>query len=151
MRVWSDDFDDPYSLSNIAKSIRRSIIRARDPKFIKHWLATADELLRDMARDDRIVIWARSMNETVVNSNFRYDWANLVDFGHTNKCRFYTHGTKNLFFRVFRLNPMYDTTGWVGRDCEGAEVAFRINKSIKQKFVDAFQRDVDENFINVKR
>jgi hypothetical protein len=85
----------------------------------------------------------------LVNSNFRYDWASLVDFGYTEKYRFYTVGAR--FVRVFRLNPMYNGTEWAGRDCEGVEVVFRIEKSIKQKFLDALQQDVNESFINVKR
>lgn len=56
MRIWSNDFEDPNSLSNIAKSIRHSINRARDPKFFEHWLVTANELIRDMTRHNRAVI-----------------------------------------------------------------------------------------------
>lgn len=150
MRVWSNDFDDPYSLSSIAKSIRDSIIHARDPQYLKHWLATANTLIKDMIHNHRTVIWARFANGTVVNSNYRYDWASLADFGHTNKCRFYTYWSKNLFFRIFRLNPTYDAVGWMGRDREGAEVSFRIEKDAKQKFLDAFQRDINTDFIHIK-
>jgi hypothetical protein len=39
----------------------------------------------------------------------------------------------------------------VKRDFEGAEVAFRIDKSLKQNFIEAWQQDVNENFINIKR
>jgi hypothetical protein len=46
---------------------------------------------------------------------------------------------------------MYDGTKWIERDHEGAEVAFRIEPSKKQKFVDAWHQDINENFINVKR
>jgi hypothetical protein len=149
IRTLSDNFDDPYSLSNIAKLIRRSIIRSRDPKFLERYQSTEDGLLKDMVRDDRESGNDHFSSGILINSNFRYDWASLVDFGHTDKCRFYTEGAR--FVRVFRLNPMYDATGWAGRDCEGAEVVFRIEKSIKQKFLDALQHDVNENFINVKR
>ncbi len=151
LRMLSCNFDDPYSLSSISKTLRRSIIASRNPKFVERWVATADGLLRDMMRDDRKPNMKIFANEIVMNSNFRYDWASLVDFGHTDKCRFYTHGTMNLFLRVFRLNPMYDGSEWTKRDCEGAEVVFCIEKSIKKKFVDAWQQDVSENFINVKR
>ncbi len=87
----------------------------------------------------------------VINSNYRYDWADLVDFGHVNKCRFHTDGTAPLFLRVFRLNPMHNGTHWMARDRDGAEVAFRIEKRIKQRFIDAWQRDVKENFVRVKQ
>lgn len=151
MRMWSNNFTDPYSLSNVAKSIRDSIIRARDPEFVEHWLSTVNALIKDMIHHNRTIIWARCPNGIVVNSNYRYDWASLVDFGHRNKCRFYTYWSKNLFVRIFRLNPKYDdASGYITRDCQGAEVSFRIEKNIKQKFVDAFQRDVNTNFQNVK-
>lgn len=45
---------------------------------------------------------------------------------------------------------MHDGIGWIGRDYQGVEISFRIDSSIKQKFIDDFQRDIDENFINVK-
>jgi len=150
-RVWSDNFDDPYSLSSIAKALRCSIIRSRNPKFIERFQATADGLMRDIARDNRKFNPSRIANEIIINSNFRYDWASLVDFGHTDKCRFYTDGTRSLCLRVFRLNPMYDGIKWVERDREGAEVAFCIEPSKKQKFVNAWHQDINENFINVKR
>jgi hypothetical protein len=127
----SDNVENPYSLSNIAKTIRRSIIRSRNPEFLERWLATTDGITRDMARYGGRSNLDHSPNGIVVNSNFRYDWARLVDFGHTDKCHFYTDWTKNLVLRVFRLNPTYDGTQWTGRDREGA--AFRIEKSTKQK------------------
>jgi hypothetical protein len=151
LRVLSDNFDDSYSLSSIAKSIRRSIIHGRNPKFLECWQATADGLWRDMTRNNRVPNVSRGSNDIRVNSNFRYDWASLVDFGQTDKCRFYTDGTRDLYLRVFRLNPMSNGIQWKGRDRDGAEVAFRIEKSLKEKFLDAWQHDVNENFTNVKR
>jgi hypothetical protein len=151
LRVVSENFDDPYSLSSIAKSIRRSIIHSRDPKFLERLLATEDGLWRDMARNNRLANVSPYRNEIQVNSRFRYDWASLVDLGQTDKCRFYRIGFKNLFASVYHLNPIYDGTQWKGRDRKGAEIGFSIEKSIKQKFVDAWQQDVHENFINVKR
>ena len=130
LRVWSERFEDPHSPLKIAKSIRTMIIQSRNPKFLERWLPTEDRLLRDMACDDRRINADHFLNGIVVNSNYRYDWANLVNFGHTDKCRFYTDWTKNLLLRIFRLNPTFDDTQWAGRDREGAEVAFRINKSI---------------------
>jgi hypothetical protein len=151
MVMWSDNFNDPYSLSSIAKSVRRSIIRSRDPKFLESWLATADELMKDMVRNDREVNANHFLNGIVVNSNFRFDWAGLVDFGHIDRCRFYTDGTAALFLRIFHLNPVYDGAQWTTRDREGAEVTFRIEKSMKSKFIDAWQQDLHENFVNVKK
>ncbi|CAF2795490.1 unnamed protein product [Rotaria sp. Silwood2] len=151
LRVLSENFDNPYSLLNIAQSIRRSILKSRDRKFLESWLATADELMRDMAHNEHEANTDHFENGIVVNSNFRYDWAGLVDFGYSDKCRFYTDGTSDLFLRVFRLNPIYDGTQWIMRDREGAEVAFKFEKNILKNFLDAWQRDVNENFINVKK
>jgi hypothetical protein len=90
-------------------------------------------------------------NEVIVNSNFRYDWAGSVDFGYTDKCRFYTVWTSLFYLRVFRLNPVHDGTKWLERDRNGAEVAFLIEKDMKEKFVSAWQKDVVENFVNVNQ
>ena len=103
--------------------------------------------MRSMARDGREVNIDHFSNGIVVNSNFRFDWAQTVDLGHTDRCRFYTDGTANLFVRVFRLNPPSDGT----RDRHGAEVAFRIERVLKEKFLDAYRRDIDENFLNVQQ
>ncbi|CAM4836641.1 unnamed protein product [Rotaria magnacalcarata] len=151
LRMISENFDNPYSLSNIARSIRRSILRSRDPQFLEHWLATADDLMRNMARNGLEVNIDHFQNGIIVNSNFRYDWARSVDLGHTDKCRFHTEGTTSLFLRVFRLNPIYDGTQWKTRDREGAEVAFRIEKNMRKKFLDVWQRDIHENFVHVKK
>ncbi len=147
----SDDFDDPLTLSSIAKTIRRSVIRSRDPKFLVSWLATANGLMREMARENRLMNIGPFPNEIAVNSNLRYDWANAIDLGYTDKCRFYTAWTGALYLRVFRLNPVYDGTKWVERDQDGAEVAFRIQKDMKEKFINAWEKDILENFANVKQ
>jgi hypothetical protein len=147
----SDDFDDPLSLSNIAKTIRRSIVRSRDPKFLVSWLATADGLMKEMARENRLMNMGPFPNEIAVNSNLRYDWANAVDFGYTDKCRLYTAWTGALYLRVFRRNPVYDGTQWMPRDQDGAEVAFRIEKDMKEQFINAWGKDIAENFANVKQ
>lgn len=147
----SDNFDDPLSLSSIAKTIRRSIVRSRDPKFLVSWLAAADGLMREMAHDNRLMNMGPFPNEIAVNSNLRYDWANAVDFGYTDKCRFYTAWTGALYLRVFHLNPVYDGTQWMERDRDGAEVAFRIETDMKEKFINAWEKDIVENFANVKQ
>ena len=146
----SDNFDDPLSLSSIAKTIRRSIDRARNPELLEKCVATADGLLRKMAREDLMSDLGPFPNDITVNSNFRYDWALLVDFGYTDKCRFHTLWTGRYYFRVFRLNPMKNGREWLSRDRDGAEVAFRIAKNIKDKFICAWQNDVAENFSNIK-
>ncbi|CAF2630069.1 unnamed protein product [Rotaria sp. Silwood2] len=84
----SADFNDPLRLSQIANTIRRSILRARDPKFLEPWLATVDVLMRKNAREN-LRACGQFPNEVIVNSSLRFDWANLVDFGYTNKCRCY--------------------------------------------------------------
>jgi hypothetical protein len=147
----SDDFDDPLSLLSIAKTIRRLVVRSRDARFLEPWLATANELMRQIVRDDRRINLEQFPNEIMVNSALRYDWAGLVDFGYTDKCRVYTAGTSALYLRVFRLNPVYDGTRWMERDRDGAEVSFGIQKDMKEKFVSVWQQDVSENFVNVKK
>ncbi|CAF3851781.1 unnamed protein product, partial [Rotaria sp. Silwood1] len=39
----SDRFEDPKSLSSIAKTIRHSIKQSRNVEFIERWVATADK------------------------------------------------------------------------------------------------------------
>ncbi|CAF3956607.1 unnamed protein product [Rotaria sp. Silwood1] len=146
----SDRFEDPKSLSSIAKTIRNSINQSRNVEFIERWVATADKVIRTIVHENRLPKMSTIKDQIVVNSNVRYDWANLVDFGHTDKCRFYTIWTRALYLRIFRLNPIYDGTQWLGRDQNGAEVAFRVEKDKKEKFIKAWQKDIAENFINVK-
>jgi hypothetical protein len=147
----SDDFDDPLSLMSIAKTIRHSIVRSRDPKFLEPWLATADGLMRKIARENLLANWGQFQNEVIINSNYRYDWVDLVDFGYTDKCRLYTAWTAPMYFRVFRLNPVKDGIKWSPRDRDGAEVCFRIEKDMKERFISAWQKDIEENFSNVKQ
>ncbi|CAF2798609.1 unnamed protein product [Rotaria sp. Silwood2] len=146
----SDDFNDPLRLSQIANTIRRSILRARDPKFLEPWLATVDVLMRKNAREN-LRACGQFPNEVIVNSSLRFDWANLVDFGYTNKCRCYVPRASPLFIRVFRLNPVKDGTEWLPRDPDGAEAAFGIEKEMKENFLSAWQKDIGENFANVKK
>lgn len=151
LRMVSENFDDPFSLLSVAKSIRHSILQSRNPEFLERWLATADDLMRNMINQGREVNIDHFSNGIIVNSNFRYDWAHLVDLGYTDKCRFHTDGTADLFLRVFRLNPVYNGTEWEKRDKEGAEVAFRIEKNLSKKFLDAWQQDLNESFIRFNK
>ncbi|CAF4454262.1 unnamed protein product, partial [Rotaria magnacalcarata] len=76
-------------------------------------------------------------NNIFVNSNYKYDWANLVDLGYTDKYCFYTGWTRRLYLRVFRLNPVHDGTQWKIRDRDSVEVAFLIEKDMKENFIKA--------------
>ena len=142
----STDFEDPQSLSSIALTIRSSIIKSRDRTFLEPCLATMDSLMRKIAREARVCRIQHYRNEIIVNSNFKFDWANLVDFGHKDQCRFYTTGAGPFYLRIFRLNPIHDGMQWVERDRQGAEVAFLINKNIKSRFMNAWHKDIEENF-----
>ncbi|CAF1003782.1 unnamed protein product [Rotaria sordida] len=147
----SDNFQDSYSLSNIAKTIRQSIIKSRDPKFLECWLATADDAMRKMIHNNRLADLGFVPNEIIINSNLRYDWANLVDFGYKDKCRFYTGWSGAFYLRIFHLNPIYNGHEWLPRDSNGAEVIFRIEKNLKENFLNVIKRDMNENFENVKK
>jgi len=138
--ISSDVFDDPLSLSSIARTIRQSIIRTRDPQFLEPCVATVDKYLRRFVREKRMHNLGPFPNSITVNSNLRYDWAELVNLGSDNRCRFYTLWTGQYYLRVFRLN----------RDYHGAEVAFRIAKNIKDIFLSALEKDLTENFSNVR-
>jgi NRPS condensation-like uncharacterized protein len=142
----SENFEDSFSLSNIAKTIRCSIIKSRDSKYLKRWLATADDAMRKMIQNNRLADLGFVSNEIIVNSNLRYDWTNLVDFGYTNKCRFYTGWSGSFYLRIFHLNPIYNGHQWIPSDQNGAEVIFRIEKEFKEIFINAIKRDMNENF-----
>ncbi|CAF2883993.1 unnamed protein product [Rotaria sp. Silwood2] len=150
LMMLSDNFKDSYSLSSIAKTIRQSIIKSRDSKFLERWLATANDAMKKMIHNNRLADLGFFSNEIVVNSNLRYDWANLVDFGYKDKCRFYTGWSGAFYLRVFRLNPIYNGNEWLPRDKNGAEVIFRIEKNLKENFMNVIKRDMNENFENVK-
>ncbi|CAF3653400.1 unnamed protein product [Rotaria sp. Silwood1] len=94
-------------------------------------------------------VWDK--DEIVFNSNFKYDWSNLVNFGMKNQCRFHTMGIFKYYFRIFHLNPVkVGDREWI-KDNGGAEVSFRIPKGeMKEKFLAAWKKDIQENFLNVK-
>lgn len=145
----SENFDDPLSLSGIAKTIRRSIRQVRDPKFLERCVATADTLKRKIVGEKKMHNLGPFPNDITVNSNLRYDWAQLVDFGYTDRVRFYTPWTGRFYCRVFRLNPTKNNNEWSPRDCNGAEVAFRIPPDVKDKFMNALEKDFAENFAHI--
>jgi hypothetical protein len=147
----SDNFDDPYSLSNIAITIRRSINQSRDLQILQSGIVIIDRLMRKNLKDKKLPNPELVPNELAINSNFRYDWPDLVDFGFKDKCRFHTAWTGPLYLRVFRLNPEKQGNKWLPRDRHGAIVAFRIEKHFKQIFLNAWKRDIEENFQNVKK
>ncbi|CAF3328950.1 unnamed protein product [Rotaria magnacalcarata] len=73
-------------------------------------------------------------------------------FGYTDKCRFYTAWTDALYLRVCRLNPeKKDVNKCLAKDRNGAEVSIRIEKDLKDKFINAWKRDIIENIENVKK
>ena len=104
----SENFEDSYSLSSIAKTIRQSIVKSRDATFLERWLATADDAMRKMIHNNRLADLGFVPNEIIVNSNLRYDWANLVDFDYTNRCRFHMGWSGAFYLRMFRLNAICD-------------------------------------------
>lgn len=144
LRMISEDFMDPYSLSSVARSIRQSIIRSRNPIFLEELLPTADHLMRHLASENRQVNVDHFPHGIVINSNYRFDWAHLVNLGFVNQCHFHTDGSAPLFLRVFRLNPILE------RDQLGAEVAFHIKKTMKEKFLDVYRNDIQEKFSQIK-
>jgi hypothetical protein len=147
----SDNFDDPYSLSNIATTIRQSINQSRDLQMLQSGTVIIDRLMRKNLKDKKSPNPQLVPNELAINSNFRYDWADLVDLGFKDKCRFHTAWTGPLYLRVFRLNPEKQGNTWLPRDPHGAHLAFRIEKHFKQNFLNAWKRDIKENFQNVKK
>ncbi|CAF3080957.1 unnamed protein product [Rotaria sp. Silwood2] len=151
MFMLSDDFADPLSLSNVAKTIRASVEKARNENFLSRWLVTVDLLMRKIHKEGQAWNFASYANEVWTNSNLKYDWASKVDFGMTDQCRFHTAGSMKFKFRVFQLNPVQGADGSWTRDHGGAEVSFRIPKNdIKNKFIVAWNNDVKENFKNVE-
>ncbi|CAF1577138.1 unnamed protein product [Adineta ricciae] len=150
LMMLSENVEDPYSLLSIAKTIRQSIVKSRDETFLQRWLATADDAMRKMMHNDYLADLGFVPNEIIVNSNFRYDWANLVDFGHTDQCRFHTGWSGAFYLRIFRLNPILNGDTWLPRDQDGAEVVFRIEKHLKEKFMNAIKRDMEDNFARIK-
>jgi len=146
----SNDFPDPYSLSSVAKTIRQSIHQERDPEALAPAIAAVDQILRKNVKERKSANPELVPNELAVNSNYRYDWAGLFDFGYTDKCRFYTHWCGPLYLRVFRLNPEKQNNEWLPRDRHGADVSFRLEKELTEKFLDAVKQDTANNFQNLK-
>ena len=150
LQTFSSEFSDPLSLSSIAKTIRQAIDTIRNKELLEKWIIAADILMKQFDKDGRIN-FTLNEDEIIFNSNYKYDWANAVDFGMTNQCRFHTMGLFKFYCRIFRSNPMKDKDGkWI-RDVNGAEVAFRMPKGEGQeKFLEGWKKDIEENFANVK-
>jgi hypothetical protein len=146
----SSNFQNPLSLSDIAKTIRQAITTIRDKDFLEKWIISADALTRQLIKDGRLSFVFGS-NKFVFNSNLKYDWANQVNFGMINQCRFHTLGLYKFYFRIFQLNPVKNEDGSWTRDNGGAEVAFRIPKGKeKETFLEEWKKDIQQNFQNVK-
>ena len=146
----SEKFQDPQSLRSIAQTIRQSITKTRDPIFLERCVATADHRMKKMAQGGLIPYLGPFPHGITVNSNYRFDWAALVDFGFTDQCRFYTLWTGRFYCRVFRLNPQKNHGTWLPRDHDGAEVALRLPKQIKDAFMNTLQQHMNENFSNLE-
>jgi hypothetical protein len=146
----SSDFPNPLSLLSIAKTIRQTIKSVRNEDLLNKWINTADILKKQLLKDGRLTfLW--NENEVVFNSNFKYDWADQVNFGMINQCRFHTMGLYKFYCRIFQMNPIKGEEGHWIRDSKGAEVAFRIPKGEgKEKFLKTWNKDIEENFANVK-
>ena len=148
MYLLSSDFPNPLSLFSITKTIRQAIKTTRDELYLGKWIGTADVLRRQGIKDGRVsFVW--DSDEVVFNSNFKYDWSNQVNFGMINQCRFHTGGLGKSYFRIFQLNPVRKEDGNWARDNGGAEVAFRIPKGEAKEFLEAWKKDVKENFANL--
>ncbi|CAF3703278.1 unnamed protein product [Rotaria sordida] len=146
----TSDFPNPFSLISIAKTIRQTINKCRNEDFLMKWIPTADLMMKQIIKDDKLIcVW--DTNEVVINSNFKYDWSNQVDFGMINQCRFHTIISLKSYFRIFHLNPIKDQEDHWIKDNDGAEVSFRIQKGeMKNKFLETYQQDIETNFINVE-
>lgn len=150
MTMLSENFNDPYCLMNVAKEIRRSIVRARNPEFLQAHLATADGLLRKIVEKNFMANWNSFPNEVIINSNFRYDWCSMVDFGHKENCRLFTAWTAPFYFRIFQSNPRKSGTTQLSRDHHGVEVAFQIEKDTRNKFLQVVENDQRNGFVDLK-
>ena len=146
----SCDFSDPLSLISIAETIRQLIKTTREEEFLRKRVTLSNILMRQVIKEGRAnFVWDK--DEVVFNSNHKYDWANQVNFGMKNQCRFHTTGIFKYYFRIFQLNPVRNENGnWI-KDNGGVEVAFRIPKGEKkEKFLKGLNEDFNEDFINVK-
>ncbi|CAF4327731.1 unnamed protein product, partial [Adineta steineri] len=55
------------------------------------------------------------------------------------------------YLRAFVLNPVKHENEWLLRDQNGSEISFRMEKDLKEKFLNAWKQDISENFENVKK
>ena len=143
----SNPFENPQSVSSIARIIRQSINDSMEDNFIKRWVSTADHVMKRIVLEGHLPQMSILKDRIVLNSNLKFDWAGRVDFGQTNQCRFYTTWTRLLYIRIFRRNPECDGIEWKKGD--GIEVAFRIEENKNERFLKAFDEDCRQNFDHV--
>ena len=136
----TDDFPDPCSLSSIAKTIRQSIETMRQKNVLGKFVSSANVLMTQFVKNGRVnFVW--ETNEVIFNSNHKYDWANEINFGMTNQCRFHTMGMYKFYFRIFQVNPVKREDGSWTKDNGGLEVAVRIpTGEPKENFLKALEK-----------
>lgn len=148
--ILSSNFPDDLSLSSIAKTIRQTIDQVRHDDFLKKYIIAGDILKKQLHKEGRLTfLWNK--NDLVINSNYKYDWTNQVNFGMINQCRFHTMGTFKFYCRIFQTNPIKNSDGTWTKDNGGAEISFRIPKGEgKEKILKAYVKDIEEHFSNFK-
>ncbi|KDQ11322.1 hypothetical protein BOTBODRAFT_457979 [Botryobasidium botryosum FD-172 SS1] len=132
--------EDVSSLAVIARSIRASITRARDPDFAEMWITFVSYYMKRTADADGLTWCVPEESEILVNSTYGFDW-NLAHFGFPGRARFYTSGVLDRYISVHRANPTKLPDGtWISN--EGAvDISFRIRREVAEKVENAVRAD----------
>jgi hypothetical protein len=150
MHIVSDDFSDPYSFSTIAQTLRHSINKAREESFAMSQIAA--ENFRRKQLDDKNFKpnWSYFDNEVSINSQYKCDWVQQVDFGMKNQCRMHMSQATYIYLRVFQANPVRGKDGTWTRDVGAGELSIRLTSGPqKERFVQAWKNDMKEDFAGI--
>ncbi|RPD79770.1 hypothetical protein L226DRAFT_550071 [Lentinus tigrinus ALCF2SS1-7] len=115
------DLSPGSTLEDSACSIRRSIIRSREPSFVEEYMSVASHLMLSAANAGRSMFFAAPPGHASVNSNVAISW-HTAHFGFPTRIRFHTSGINDRYIRVFFSNPDPD---YIRRTVEG-ELAAQI-------------------------
>ncbi|KDQ06839.1 hypothetical protein BOTBODRAFT_95212, partial [Botryobasidium botryosum FD-172 SS1] len=88
--------EDVLSLAAIARAVRASITRARDPDFVEMWMTFGSYYMKRTADADRLTWWVPQEGKFYVNSNYGFDW-NAAHLGFPGRARFYTSGLQDRY------------------------------------------------------
>ncbi|KAJ3551692.1 hypothetical protein NM688_g4560 [Phlebia brevispora] len=136
--IWAltDPVADPTSetMYSIARRVRESVDRVRQPGFAAAWDAVHDPVALETANSDLAQNFVQPPGDFVLNSTWRFDWAS-AHFGYEGKTRFFhTQLDAPRFAKMFQPNPEVMPDGSIQPSPYNVEVTFCLYEDARERF-----------------